>query len=264
MKTLRFVLILVAMATASACEKNAVLEIAEPQVGGANVKFFNFAVGSPSVNFYVNNQKVTAVSATGCYLLDDANRAECLSSGREATTGVAYGGAGNGVNAWYSAVDAGTVTISGKIAGETDKNLAISNLQATVADGKFYSYYLSGVYDGVNKTAESFILEDVLPAADFTVAYVRFVNASAGTQPMILYAKDRLTQQEVALGTAVAYMAGGSFVAVPEASYDLFTRVEGSATNVITRTAVTFTAGRVYTVTARGSTAKALDNTANR
>ena len=269
MKTLRSILMLsVAVATASACDKTAVQEIAGPQVGGANVKFFNFSVGSPSVNFYINDVKVTAASATGCSILDDLNRQECLSSGRESTAGVAYGSAGNGANAWYSDVVPGAVAISGRISTATDKNLPISNVQTTVQDGRFYSYYLSGIYDATAKTADAFILEDVLPARDFTTAYVRFVNASSTTQPMTLYAKDRLTQAEGAVGGAVAYQAGSGFVAVPQGSYDLSTRVAGSNTNVFSRTAVSFFAGRVYTITARGNTATAstmfLDNTANR
>lgn len=261
-------MLLVAVATASACDKNAVQLIAEPQEGGANVKFFNFAVGSPSVNFFINDQKVTAVSATGCAVLTDANREQCLAGGLESTAGVAYGGAANGGSGWYSDVAPGQIAISGRISAATDKNLPISNLQATVSDGKFYSYYLSGIYSSATKTAESFIVEDVMPPTDFSVAHVRFVNASSTTQPMTLYVTNRDTQVQAAVGGAVAYQSAGTFVAVPVGSYDLATRNEGSSTNVFSRTAVSFFAGRAYTVTARGNTATAstmlLDNTANR
>jgi hypothetical protein len=55
---------------------------------------------------------------------------------------------------------------------------------------------------------------------------------------------------------------------VPVGSYDLATRTAGSATNVFTRTQISFAAGRAYTIAARGNTATAstmlLDNTANR
>ena len=269
MKTSRSILmLLVAAAMMSACDKNAVQIIAGPQTGGANVKFFNFAVGSPSVNFYINDQKVTGISATGCAVLADENRQECTTTGRESTSGVAYGGAGNGANGWYSDVAPGQVAISGRIAAATDKNLAISNLPADVAAGKFYSFYLSGIYNTTTKTAESFIVEDVMPPSDLSVAYVRFVNASSTTEPMTLYVKDRTTLNEVAAGGAVAYKTAGDFVAVPEASYDLSTRTAGSETNVFSRAQISFFAGRAYTVTARGDTAVAstmqLDNTANR
>src|SRR5687767_13040381 len=106
MKTARSLTkLLIAVAIMTACEKNAVGIIDDPEAGnGANVKFFNYSVGSPQVNFYVNDKKVTAISATGCYLLDDANRQQCLSTGMESTAGVAYGAAGNGTSAWYTDV----------------------------------------------------------------------------------------------------------------------------------------------------------------
>lgn len=270
MRTSRSILmLLLAVATLTACEKNAVGLIDDPAAGnGANLKFFNFSVGSPPVNFYVNDQKVTAISTTGCAVLDDANREQCLSSGLESVSGVAYGSAGNGANAWYSDVTPGQATISGKIAATTDKNLAISNLQTNVEAGKFYSYYQSGIYNTTSKTSDAFIVEDVLPPEDFAVAHVRFVNASSTTQPMTLYVKDRTTLEELAVGGVVAYKSGGAFVAVPVGSYDLSTRTAGSTTNVFSRLQISLSAGRAYTITARGNTATPstmlLDNTANR
>jgi hypothetical protein len=269
MKTSRlFLMLLVAVAGTAACEKNKLPEISGPLTGGAAVKFFNFAVGSPSVNFYVNGNKATAVSTTSCYLLTDANRTQCLSTGIESTTGVAYGSAGNGANAWYSDVPAGSVTIAGKITAATDNGVAISNLQSSVATGKFYSFYLSGIYDPGTKTTDSFIVEDVMPTQDFNVANVRFVNASSTTQPLILYVKNRVTGVETALGGPVAYKSAGAFVAIPwNAAYDLSARLPGSATSVFTRTNLSFSSGGDYTITARGNTATSstmlLDNTRN-
>jgi hypothetical protein len=253
----------------AACEKNAVGTLDDPELGtGANVKFFNFSVGSPSVNFYVNDKKVTAVSATACALLDDTNRQACLSTGLESTVGVAYGSAGNGTSAWYSDVTPGQVTVSGKIATTTDKNLAIANLQTNVQAGKFYSYYLSGIYNTTAKTSDAFIVEDVMPPEDFNVAYVRFVNASSTTQPMTLYVTNRTTLAEVAVGAPIAYKSASTFMAVPAGSYDLATRTAGSTANVFSRAQISFAPGRAYTITARGNTATAstmlLDNTANR
>lgn len=262
-------MLLLSVPILTACEKTAVGTIDDPEAGrGANVKFFNFSVGSPSVNFYVNDQKVTAVSTTGCALLDDTNRQQCLSTGRESTAGVAYGGAGNGASAWYSDVAPGQATLSGKIAATTDKNLAITNLQTSLEAGEFYSFYLSGIYNTATKTSDAFIVKDVLPEPDFEFAHVRFVNASSTTQPMTLYARNRTTLEEVAIGGAVAYKGAGDFVPLPLGSYDLFTRTANSTTNVFARANISFAPGRAYTITARGNTATAstmlLDNTANR
>lgn len=261
---------LMAVGVTTACEKNAVLDLDSPTRLGGNVKFFNFAVNSPAVNFYVNGTKVTAVSAVGCAILDETNMQECLTSGRESTSGVAYGGAGNGGSGWYSDVPTGAVTISGRIASATppeDKNLAITNTAATVQPDRFYSYYLSGIYDPTTKQADAFIIEDVLPERDFTVAHVRFVNASSTSVPMALTAVNATTQEEVALGGIVAYKAGGTFAPIPAGTYNLRARAEGSTTDVFTRAGVIFSPGRVYTITARGdvstNTGMFLDNTAN-
>ncbi len=268
MKTPRSILLALLAALLPACEENAVLEIAGPPAGGASVKFFNFAPGAPGVNFYANDTKVTAVSTTACVTLTETNEVQCTTVGAESTTGVGYGGSANGVSGWYSDIAPGQYTFSGRIAAAQDKNLAISDLQATIAPGATYSYYLSGIYDTAAKTADSFIVEDPIPAVDHSVAYVRFVNAVSNTEPMTLHATNRETQAELAVGGTTAYRSAGAFTSLEPGSYDLATRHAGSDESVITRTNVGFNAGRVYTITARGditvASTVALDNTANR
>ncbi|MBA2687307.1 MAG: DUF4397 domain-containing protein [Gemmatimonadaceae bacterium] len=248
--------ILLCASVLSGCdyEKNAVQDITG-SLPASRIKFFNFSVGSPGVNFYANSQKMTAVQST---------------TGIESTTGTVYGGAGNGSGSAYSAIDPGSYTVTGKIAAATDKDLAVASLQTTIADAKFYSYYMSGTYNTATKTTDSFIVEDVIPTQDFTVAYVRLVNASANSSPMQLFAKNTLTGVELPVGAAIAYQGAGAFTSIPNGVYDLSTRTAGSSTNVIVRTGVSFSAGRVYTIGARGTIAgtgtavPALDNTVNR
>ena len=125
-----------------------------------------------------------------------------------------------------------------------------------------------------DEAASLLVVEDVLPKAfDYTQAYVRFVNASANSSPMTMYAKNQTTTTETAVGGLIAYTGAGDFTALPAAVYDLNTRVSGSSTNAITRSGVSFVAGKYYTITARGdmtivSTTATnrpfLDNTANR
>jgi hypothetical protein len=173
----------------------------------------------------------------------------------------------------YSAITAGQYSLEGKIAAATDKDLAIAKVTTTIENGKHYSYYMSGFYSTTTKTVEAFVVEDPLPADfDYSSAYVRFVNAISNSSPMILYARPA-TGNEIAIGSGVAYKAAGAFVAVPGGVYTISTRAAGSSTNLITRTAVSFSAGRVYTISARGdmtitSTTATnrpfLDNTVNR
>jgi len=240
-----------------AFEKNAVQDIAGPVPAGAQIKFFNFGVNAPAVNFYADARKMTAInSATEV----------------ESNLGVAYGGVGAG--GFYTAIAAGAYTLAGKIAAATDKDLAISNLPATLAEGKRYSFYQSGFYDATAKSVDAFIVEDAFASQiDYAVAYVRFVHAIANANPMTLYAKNTSTGDSVAVGAEVSYKAAGAFTALPPGVYDLRARYAGVSTNAISRTGVSFLAGRVYTIGARGditvtsttaTNRPILDNTANR
>lgn len=257
MKYSKTMAVLLGALTLGACDKNAVQDITGPTTG-AKVKFFNFGINAPGVNFYANADKVTAVtSATGV----------------ESTTGTTYGGVGNG--GFYSDLTPGSYTFTGKIAATTDKDLAIGSVPGTLESGKSYSVYLSGFYNATAKTVEGFVVADDYPATfDYTQALVRFVNASSNSSPMTLYATNTTTLAESAVGAAVAYKSAGAFTAVPAGVYNLNARVAGSSTNVFARASVSFVAGRVYTISGRGditlpTTGTAtnrpfLDNTLNR
>ncbi|MFL5595331.1 MAG: DUF4397 domain-containing protein [Gemmatimonadaceae bacterium] len=227
----------------------------------ARIKFFNFGVNAPSVNFYANETKMTAVQST---------------TGTEATTGIAYGGVGAG--GAYTSVEPGQYTFAGKIAAATDKDLAISSVATSVEDGKFYSFYMSGFYNTTAKSVEGFVVQDdfAIPP-DLATTTVRFVHAISNGNPMTLYAKSTTTATETAVGTEVSYKGAGAFVNLPAGAYDLSTRYAGASTNALSRTGVSFVGGRVYTITARGDITVAptttgcaaanrtcLDNTANR
>lgn len=239
-----------------ACGEDAVQDIAGP-AAGARIKFFNFGVNAPAVNFYANDRKMTAVSST---------------TGSESTLGTAYGFAGAG--GFYTGIEPGQYTISGRIAAATDKDLPISQLPTLLERGKSYSFYQSGFYNTTAKTVDAFIVEDPIPPLDYSVAYVRFVHAISNAAPMTLYANpDTLGSTETALGGPVAYKSAGAFTALPEGTYTLRARYTGASAAAITRTAVPFSSGRVYTITARGditvtstsaATRPLLDNTANR
>jgi hypothetical protein len=250
-------LALLCAATLAACDKNAVQELPLAPVATARIRFFNFAVGAPGVNFYADATKLTAISST---------------TTQEATTGVAYGGAGNG--GLYSAIAPGTYTLTGRIAATTNKDLPIDALSAALADEKVYSFYLSGFYNTTTKLTDAFIVEDPIPAqADYSVAYVRFVHAIGNASPMTLYvrlADTTVAADSIAVGGPVAYLAAGPFTAVPNGVYNLVTRYTGSDTTVISRANVSFVRGHAYTVGARGDVTKttgtqapALDNTSN-
>ena len=251
---------LLCVAVLAACGDDTTREITGP-VPGAQIKFFNFGVNAPGVNFYAGTQKMTAIgSATGA----------------ESTIGTVYGSAGAG--GVYTAIAPGQYALSGKIAAATDKDLAISTVSMTLENGKKYSFYQSGFYNTTTKTVDAFVVEDPLPQPiDYSVATVRFVNAISNANPMTLYAVDTtrtdiLKGVEVPVGV-VSYKSAGAFTTLPPGIYNLSGRYAGSSTNAVARGGVGFAAGFTYTVSARGdititSTTATnrpfLDNTINR
>src|SRR5438874_2213597 len=88
-------------------------------------------------------------------------------------------------------IAAGSHALTGRIAAATDKDLPIATVTASLADGKFYSFYQSGFYNATAKTIDAFVIEDPVTApADYSVASVRFVNAIANAAyPLNLYAR---------------------------------------------------------------------------
>ncbi|HKA57498.1 MAG TPA: DUF4397 domain-containing protein [Gemmatimonadales bacterium] len=249
--------LLVAAIVVAACGENPLQVLPTASLESSRIKFFNFGVNAPGVNFYADGVKMTAIlSATGS----------------EATTGVTYGGVGNG--GAYSSIAPGSYTLTGRIAATTDKDLPVATITATVADGKFYSLYMSGFYNTAAKTSDGFVVEDVYPQViDYSVAQVRFVHAISNANPLTLYAANTTTNDTLVVGTAVAYKTGGAFMSVAPGVYNLFARYPDSTANKIVRTAVTLAGGRVYSVGARGdititSTTATnrpfLDNTTNR
>ncbi|MBI2796799.1 MAG: DUF4397 domain-containing protein [Gemmatimonadetes bacterium] len=248
--------VLLGAAALSSCGDSAVQEITAP-AAESRVRFFNFGVNAPAVNFYAGTSKLTAVSST---------------TGTESTLGTSYGVAASG--GFYSAVAPGDYTLTARISATVDKDLAIATVTQTIASGKSYSVYMSGFYNVGTKTVEAFAVEDPYPAAiDYAFAQVRFVNAISNSSPMILYAKNTTSLLEGQVGDVQAYKAAGAFTPVPTGVYDLSTRLAGSGTNIITRTGVSFVAGRIYTITARGditvvsataTNRPILDNTPNR
>ena len=256
-------------ATLAACglfETTAVKNIDAP-LPSARVKFHNFAPSSVGVNFFANGVKVTAISTTLCQgTTGITTDTLCNTVGREPTTGVVYGGASSG--GFYSAIEPGQYTLTSKIAA---RDTTVSTLAATIAANKYYTFFMSGIYNTTTKTAEAFMVEDPIPSTiDYTLAHVRLVNAvSNGTTDMNLFATLAGGTTPAAVGTAVAYKGAGTFIALPEGVYDFSVRYTGQSTAItgLSRTGLSLVGGQVYTLTARGNTASAatmfLDFTGN-
>ena len=204
----------------------------------ARIKFFNFGVNAPGVDFYANSVKMTAINSA---------------VGVESLRGTIYGEGGAG--GFYVNISPGQYTLNGKITDTTSHGLAISTASQSVENGKAYSFYQSGFYNATTKTVDAFVLEDAwTPPTDLTKASIRFVNTiSNATGPLTLVVKSQSTgSSEIVIGLPVDYKGATTYTTIPFGVYDLYARYTGSSTNVFTRTGVSFGIGRVYTVAARG------------
>ena len=238
------------------CEKNAVQDI-DYAPTGAFIRAYNFAVGGPTVNVYVNDKKMTAIGST---------------TGVESASGIAAYGVFPTTNSYLNLTAVGNVTFKAKTPAKatTNPDVETTNLSANVVAGKYYSYFTSGVYDATAKTSSSFIVEDAFPAIDTGFAYVRLVNTiSNAVNGFNLVAVNTTTLETINIAGATQYKNATAYVKVPNGVYNLTAVSVSTPSNItITRAAVSFTKGLVYTMAARGSTATtstlALDLTRNR
>lgn len=258
MKKLASIAVLLCATVLASCGEATFPDITGP-LAESRIKFFNFSVGAPGVYFYANNTKAAGIGAASVVI--DA-KTGVVTSSLESITGTIYGGVTAGGN--YSAITPGSYALKAQLADTLLRSTVVSTVTTNIASGKYYSYYMSGAYDAVTKTAEAFIVEDNVPATvNWSQALVRFVNASPTSAPLTLFGTNTTTATpQAAIGGITAYKGGSAFVPVATGSYNLDAR-DAAGVSRITRTAVSFSAGRVYTITVRGTTTLFLDNTTN-
>ena len=245
MMRLRAVAALLSVGALAACEKNAVQDISMP-ISGAFVRFQNFGVNAPQVNFFANDQKLSGVSSTSCTPAVDPR---CTTTGIEGTTGTAYRALALGGN--YAMLAPGQYTLSSRIAAATDNGLAVSSVNTTLAEGKFYSYFVSGIYNSTAKTTDAFLVEDALPTSfDYTKSYLRVVNASVNAPTISATAKLQTATEIVPIATNVAYKSASPIVTVTPGATDITITLTGGPP--VTLTGVVLPGGHVFTLVLSG------------
>ena len=233
----------------------------------AQVRFYNFGISAPSINFYANGKKVTATQSL---------------TGEMAPTGVSFGGTYPSLG--YVEIEPGSnITISSKTPTtlaiptnntnnyEQDKQVSSVNV-SSLESKKRYSLFIAGYFDKNTHTAESFIISDDLPPSDTSKVFIRFVNsgvAEAGTLSIKVSRMEGTTVlTEDIVDPALAFKTATPFVAFPYGTYK-FTIIPSNATNRIWERTISLNRDRVHTIAVRGdlrntSPAPLLDNTQNR
>src|SRR2546430_8744566 len=90
--------------------------------------------------------------------------ANSSATGKESTNGVTYGIVAAG--GYYMAIAPGPYTLKAKAAATSD---TIARVATTIADGKSYSFYQSGIYNSTTKTVDAFVVEDpFVPAIEYS------------------------------------------------------------------------------------------------
>ncbi len=257
-----YLLLLLGICTViAACKdgKEAVPDITKP-ITGAKIRLYNFAYNSPGVNFYANQQKISAVTSA---------------NGSEAVGGVAFGGTYPANQ--YALTPAGQTTFKAQTSSTnlTMPNAVLTTVDKNVEEGKYYSLFTSGVYNATTKTTEGFIVEDIFPkVADTAQANIRIVNSGFNTSTLsMILTLTKVTNgvtriDTVNIASGVPYKSASPYVGFRPGAYAIVVTDLASGKKV-TRAATTFLTDRVYTLALRGNLitsvpAPFIDNTVNR
>ena len=143
-------------------------------------------------------------------------------------------------NTAYLPVSAGTRSIAVKVAGTST---TVLSADLPVAANTYYSVF---AVDSVSKLS-ALVLSDDLTAPASGKAHVRFIHLSPNA-PAVDVA---LAGGSVLIGDK-SFKQYTSFVPLDAGTYDLEVRLAGTSTIVLPLPGITLTAGKIYTVFAKG------------
>jgi len=244
----------------TSCKDEAVLDINEPIVG-AKIRLYNFSIGAPSVNFYANDTKISAaLSQTGAESINGVNFGGTYPANQYA---LAPGG-----ESLIRATTSSTITT-------TTPNLTIASVNHNLVLDKYYSIFVSGIYNTTERKADAFVVEDVFPIAlDTARAFIRIVNPCPNTTLKLVLTKTTTVTgqppiiENIDVAAGVAYKSGSAFFGFKPGAYSITVTDEATGRTAI-RAATSFLKERVYTLALRGNIltgtpATFIDNTVNK
>jgi hypothetical protein len=227
----------------SSCEENAIIEQTEYVTSGANIRFSVAAQDAPMVNFYLNDQKVTAKSPVNGREVGLVWSSALTSAMHPSSYGYVNVPAGN-----YTLAAIDTTTVPGTTNLKMNKVLSTS---VQLEDKKNYTSYLVGQAGNY----EVLTVKDDIPPYDFSKSYIRFVNVMAGAPgKFTIKAKgtDPVTDT-VVVASMVPYKGESGYVSITPGTYNIAVFLEGKSAAYTTWTAGVILPGRTYTFFTRGN-----------
>lgn len=156
------------------------------------------------------------------------------------------------MNTGYLNVAAGNRTVEVKLAGT---NTSVYSIPAPVEAGKTYSVFAGGLVSGA--TFDFYAFEDTLETPPSGSANVRFIHMSPDAP-----AVDVKITGGATVAAGVDFGDDTGFASLPAGAYSFDVFVAGTTTRVLQVPNVTFQAGNIYTVFARGLVSVASGSTA--
>lgn len=145
-------------------------------------------------------------------------------------------------NTGYLKVNSGKRNLS-LVDAMTKANVLPSD-SVNLGPNKFYSLFAINVADSL----EYLFAEDVFPAKDTTLAYVRLMHLSPDAPAVDITASSSSFRTDAPL----AFKQSTGFLPIPQGTYQFNVRTAGTQFNILQTQAITLTKGKVYTVFVHG------------
>ncbi|WP_299290075.1 DUF4397 domain-containing protein [uncultured Mucilaginibacter sp.] len=250
--------------TVAGCKKSVITQFGDT-ASGVSIKFLHAAPGTPAVDGYINNVKITPVSSVS--VTDNTVVTSIV-------TGVSYNYFGATAtylglfpNSNYATVPSGSTAI--KVVASTTAPVLISTqtnapgmligtVTQTTVNGSAYSVFALGLSGSATSPLGIKVVEDKFPAADASKAYVRFAYMIPNGKPVDVSATSASTATATTLTSNIAYSNVSDFVAVNVnpaglTNYTFQMYLTGTTTKLGTvSAAVSLAPGRYYTIIGRG------------
>ena len=243
---------------ASGCKKHELKQLGDPATG-ALIKFIHVAPGTPGLDGYINDTKVTPTTIAS--VTDNLVPTSI-------TTGYTYNNVFPGSN--YAVTPAGNTVI--KVLAATNVPALISAQTAApgavigtvtqaTTNAAAYSVFAIGLSGSTTTPLTVKVVQDNFPAATAGKAYVRFANFIPNGPTLDMggtYTPTGGTSTTVPVSTGIAYGALSDFIAVDvnplsTTSYIFQAYSTGTTTKVgAASLAVSLAPGRYYTLIASG------------